>query len=184
MQPAPTPPHKRKRATLTLAQKGEIIQLLSARTHTQAAIANLYHCSRTAIATIACSKHMQQSITDKLQSLPASQLQHTARVQAGQFIELENTLHEWCTRARARNISLSQDILAAKAQQFAALIVTRLQSLPSGSGNPGYVVLLSAFKASGGCVQRFQKRKGMQSTVTHGDAASTDPGQCTHTRAT
>ena len=106
---------KPKRTALSIAQRGDIVKKLRCGTPI-AHLATEYGCSRSAISNIKNSQTTQQDIMDKLDSLPLLRAATTKRMQSGQFRELEESLWEWCTRAKARGIPLSQDILATKAQ--------------------------------------------------------------------
>ncbi|XP_067650869.1 tigger transposable element-derived protein 4-like [Haliotis asinina] len=99
-------------------------------------------------------RQFKEAIISKLQS--AEYGSSRKRIRVSNFEDVEKALFEWFKSVRSENIPLSCPILLAKADEFSVKL--------------GH----TDFKANQSWLERFKKRRGICSAMTHGESSSVD----------
>ncbi|XP_067684471.1 tigger transposable element-derived protein 4-like [Haliotis asinina] len=140
-----------KRKALDLDTKYQIIQAVDAGGKSKTVIAAEFKIPKSTLSTILKDK---EAIISKLQS--AEYGSSRKRIRVSNFEDVEKALFEWFKSVRSENIPLSGPILLAKADEF---------SVKHGHTD---------FKAYQSWLERFKKRRGICSAMTHIESSSVD----------
>jgi len=144
------PKNKRKRVTLTLQQRGEVLAAL-VKGEKRAVVAKQFHCSEATISRIVDDEELIRARLAACKNYGRSM-----RERQGSYEEVDAAVAIWFGQARASGVSITDAILQEKGLEFASALG------------------VSGFAASGGWVSRWKKREGIAYRKLTGERRDAD----------